>query len=60
MYQSMVKDSAPKYRFGSEKRGGSAKNDTPGPGQYHIPCAVVDVNDYTRSAGAFDPHYRYI
>lgn len=60
MYAANVKDSAPKYGFGTQKRGGDNKNETPGPGQYHIPCAIVDVNDYTRSAGAFDSHYRYI
>lgn len=50
----------PKYGFGTQKRGGASNNDTPGPGQYHIPCSIVDVNDYTREAGQFDPHYRYI
>ena len=50
----------PKYGFGTEKRGGVRKSDTPGPGQYHIPCAIVDVNDYTREQGNFDPNYRYI
>ena len=52
--------SAPKYGFGTEKRGYVRKSDTPGPGQYHIPCAIVDVNDYTREQGKFDPHFRYI
>jgi hypothetical protein len=50
----------PKYGFGTEKRGGVRKSDTPGPGQYHIPCAIVDVNDYTRESGKFDPNFRYI
>ena len=39
---------------------GIRKSDTPGPGQYHIPCAIVDVNDYTRESGKFDPNFRYI
>ena len=59
-YYDKTKTKAPNYRFGTEKRGGSAKSDTPGPGQYHIPCAIVDVNDYTREQGKFDPKYRYI
>ena len=50
----------PHYKFGTEKRGFVQKSDTPGPGQYHIPCAIVDVNDYTREAGNFDPNFRYI
>lgn len=52
--------STPSFRFGTEKRGQSAKNETPGPGQYKIPCTMVDVNDYTRSTGGFNPQYRYI
>jgi hypothetical protein len=36
------------------------KNETPGPGQYHIPCSMVDVAGYLRSGGSFDPHYKYI
>ena len=50
----------PKYKFGTERRGYVKKSDVPGPGQYHIPCAIVDVNDYTREQGKFDPHFRYI
>ena len=52
--------SSPKYKFGSQKRGYVQRSDVPGPGQYHIPCSIVDVNDYTREQGRFDPHYRYI
>lgn len=59
-FYDKTKNKAPNYRFGTEKRGYIKKSDTPGPGMYHIPCAIVDVNDYTREAGAFDPHYRYI
>ena len=50
----------PKYKFGTERRGFVQKSDVPGPGQYHIPCAIVDVNDYTRESGKFDPNFRYI
>ncbi|MCQ2818669.1 MAG: hypothetical protein MJ252_15490 [archaeon] len=58
-YDAKNKRAAPKYKFGTEPRCKSAKTDTPGP-QYHIPCSIVDVNDYTREAGKFDPNYRYI
>ena len=59
-YYDKTKVKAPHYKFGTEKRGYVKKSDTPGPGNYHIPCAIVDVNDYTREQGTFDPHYRYI
>lgn len=59
-YYDKTKMNAPKYKFGSEKRGVMAKNDNPGPGQYHIPCSFDDVNDYTREQGKFDPNFRYI
>lgn len=59
-YDDRTKIKAPKYRFGTEKRGNIQNNDTPGPGQYHIPCAIVDINDYTREAGNFDNKFRYI
>lgn len=59
-YSSKNKIGGPKYGFGTQKRGSVQRSDTPGPGQYHIPCSIVDVNDYTREAGQFDPNYRYI
>ena len=51
---------SPQYRFGTERRGYLKKNENPGPGQYHIPCAIVDINDYTREQGNFNPLFRYI
>ena len=59
-YIGKNKSMGPKYGFGTEKRGYVKKSDTPGPGQYHIPCAIVDVNDYTREQGKFNPDFRYI
>ena len=53
-------DNGPQYIFGREKRGDDLKSDVPGPGQYHIPCSMVDVNDYTRSSGGFDSKFKYI
>ena len=55
-----TKINAPKYKFGSEKRGYVKKSDTPGPGQYRIPCSFDDINDYTREQGIFDPKFRYV
>lgn len=60
MYNSNNNERGPQYRFGTEKRGENTKSDVPGPGQYHIPCSIVDVNDYTRQSGKFDPGYKYI
>jgi hypothetical protein len=51
---------SPQYRFGTEKRRFIKDSETPGPGQYHIPCAIVDINDYTREQGNFNPIFRYI
>ena len=55
-----TKKNAPNYRFGREKKCVVKGNDVPGPGQYHIPCTIVDVNDYTREQGQFDNNFRYI
>ena len=56
----------PKYSFGpgfSTELGNNYYNNnklSPGPGQYHIPCSIVDVNSYTREKGNFDPNFKYI
>jgi hypothetical protein len=52
--------SVPSFRFGSEKREWISKNEIPGPGQYKIPCAIVDVVGYQRSTGGFDSTYRFV
>lgn len=49
----------PLFKFGTEKKGFTIKNDTPGPGQYKIPCSMVDVASYSRSHG-FEPIYKFI
>ena len=59
-YDDRTKNAAPRYKFGSEKRGYVQKSDTPGPGQYRIPCSFDDINDYTREQGIFDPKFRYV
>ena len=59
-YYDKTKVKAPNYRFGTEKRGFVQKSDTPGPGQYRIPCSFDDINDYTREQGNFDEKFRYV
>ena len=59
-HDDRTKNAAPRYKFGSEKRGYVQKSDTPGPGQYRIPCSFDDINDYTREQGIFDPKFRYV
>ena len=59
-FYDITKNKAPIYGFGTEKRGERKKNDTPGPGQYRIPCSFDDVNEYTRGQGNFDKNFQYI
>ena len=47
-------------KFGKEKRMKYKDNENPAPNAYHIPCSIVDVNDYTREQGDFDENFRYI
>ena len=53
-------NNAPKYGFGTEKRIKDKYNDNPGPGSYHIPCSIVEVNNYTRDQGIFDDKFKFI
>jgi hypothetical protein len=57
-----IKDNmnGPKFAFGKEKKNENEKSDVPGPGYYHIPCSIVDVNEYTRQQGKFDPYFKYV
>ena len=59
-FDNRTKYNAPKYKFGSEKRGDIQKSDTPGPGQYRIHCSFDDINDYTCEQGNFNAKFRYI
>ncbi|MCQ2818671.1 MAG: hypothetical protein MJ252_15500 [archaeon] len=47
----------PQWVFGTGKRGGGTKNDTPGAGQYNIGGAFPTGPKYSMAtkAGAFDP-----
>ena len=51
---------APKYQFGTEKKYRNKYNDSPGPGTYHIPCSIVEINNYTREQGVFDNNFKFI
>jgi len=61
-YQSYDKHllNSPKYGFGTEKKYNNKYNDNPGPGSYHIPCSIVEVNSYTREQGVFDDNFKFI
>ena len=54
MYEMLQIDSGQSNKFGKEKRNDNLKNDTPGPGQYRIPCSFRDVPRYISSAGNFE------
>lgn len=49
-----------KYGFGTEKRNANDKGFTPGPGQYHIPCSIVDVPRYQTYSSGFKDEFRFI
>ena len=58
--QNKYLNNAPKYGFGTEKRYKDKYNNNPGPGSYHIPCSIVEVNNYTREQGIFDDKFKFI
>ena len=59
-YKTLSDFFSPKYGFGKQKRLKGYEKDTPGPGQYHIPCSMVDVAEYTREKGNFEEKYKFI
>ena len=59
-YNQKHLQSPPKYGFGTQKRYKDKFNDNPGPGSYHIPCSMIEVNNYTREQGIFDDNYKFI
>ncbi len=48
------------FKFGQDDKNKPVKSDTPGPGQYHIPCSIVDIPRYMNSGGKFQEEFRYI
>ena len=59
-YNDLYLQSYPKYKFGTEQRVKDKTNGIPGPGSYHIPCSIIDVNNYTRDQGVFDDNFKFI
>ena len=59
-FDDKTKNKAPVYGFGREKRGERKKNDTPGPGQYRIPCAFDDITEHNRGQGNFNNNFKYM
>jgi hypothetical protein len=46
------------FKFGKEPKNKSLKNNTPAPGQYYIPCSLVNVPTY--SHGKFDKTFKWV
>ena len=59
-YNSINEKTQPSFKFGTEKRDKKHENYVPGPGQYHIPCSLVDVPRYLSTGGGFNNSMRYI
>lgn len=53
-----VKPSAPKFKFGSSKRGGLKTLNVPGPGAYRIKSSIGDVPEY--AIPNRPDHFKYI
>ena len=48
-------------RFGKDKKLKPAKEETPGPGHYLIPCSMIDVPGYQTVGGSFDRNsFKYV
>lgn len=60
MYDTRKGFVAPSTVFGKSARMEGGKKSEAGPGSYRIPCSIVDVNPYTRSAGKFDPKFKFV
>ena len=48
------------FGFGLDKKGLEFDSDTPGPGSYHIPCTIMNVNNYIREKGKYDDNFKFI
>jgi hypothetical protein len=51
---------APSYKFGNQIRDKRLVNNTPGPGQYHIPYSMMDVPRYLTGGSGLNEQMRYI
>lgn len=59
-YMSKTDGGQPSFKFGTERRDKSIKSGTPGPGQYKIPCSIVDVPTFFRNTGGFETSYKFV
>lgn len=59
-YNPEFKKSTSSYKFPRDAKNKPIKNDIPGPGQYHIPCSIVDVPKYYVPNSDFKMEFRYI
>jgi len=48
------------FKFGGEARFKGPKDVSPGPGQYYIPCSVVDVPEYMTIGATFDRTFKFV
>lgn len=58
-YTARVDNTNKAFKFGTQKREGLKVNSTPGPGQYRIPCTIVNIPTYNMG-GTFDNKFKYI
>ncbi len=54
------KKSSSSYKFGKDVKYKQIKRDIPGPGQYHIPCSIVDVPRYYVPNSDFKEEFFFI
>ena len=47
-------------KFGKDSKNKPNVSETPGPGQYKIPCSIRDVNDFQKVGGKFDDTFKYV
>jgi len=59
-YSPKLIKSGSSIKFSRDEKMKPIKNNIPGPGQYHIPCSIVDVPNYVLPNTDFKVEYRYI
>lgn len=57
---SRIHNNSQSFVFNKQNRFQNKNDQKPGPGQYHIPCSIRDVNDYSVIGGNFDMKFKYI
>lgn len=59
-YNNLKLNNSQSVIFSKDKKFKERKENSPGPGQYKIPCSIRDVNDYSVVNGNFDMRFKYI